>query len=167
MTKLTKRQDSDQPGHPTSLLRVFAVHMKKAWVLSYPTESTVKTLIRLGGCTVIVFVLSWGGLFVLNITLVTLIPLVNYIKSVLRYRVVEPPHDKTNNMNQNEMCVQRKLRSEARSRMRALDWARAEFKTAHLNDSSRSPNILLSIFFQFLMGSFMGIKQTLSIYYNF
>ena len=25
-------EDSDQPGHPPSLIRVFAVHMKKAWV---------------------------------------------------------------------------------------------------------------------------------------
>ena len=29
-------EDSDQPGHSSSLIRVFAVHMKKAWVLSYP-----------------------------------------------------------------------------------------------------------------------------------
>ena len=28
-------EDSDQPGHPTSLIRVFTVSMKKAWVLSY------------------------------------------------------------------------------------------------------------------------------------
>ena len=28
-------EDSDQPGHPPSLIRVFAVHMKKAWVLGY------------------------------------------------------------------------------------------------------------------------------------
>ena len=28
-------EDSDQPGHPPSLIRIFAVHMKKAWVLSY------------------------------------------------------------------------------------------------------------------------------------
>ena len=27
--------DSDQPGHPPTLIRVFAVRMKKAWVLSY------------------------------------------------------------------------------------------------------------------------------------
>ena len=25
-----------EPGHPPSLIRVFAVHVKKAWVLSYP-----------------------------------------------------------------------------------------------------------------------------------
>ena len=29
-------KDSDQPKHPSSLIRVFAVCMKKAWVLSYP-----------------------------------------------------------------------------------------------------------------------------------
>ena len=28
-------KDSDQPAHPPSPIRVFAVHMKKAWVLSY------------------------------------------------------------------------------------------------------------------------------------
>ena len=49
---------------------VFAVHMKKPWVLSYPV-SAQRTLIRLGGCPgwsesslgaqVILSVLSWGG----------------------------------------------------------------------------------------------------------
>ena len=29
-------EDSDQPGHPPSLIRVFAVRMKKTWVFSYP-----------------------------------------------------------------------------------------------------------------------------------
>ena len=52
-------EDSDQPGHPTSLIRVFAVRLKKAWVLSYPLSAQrrlwsdwadAKTLIRLGGC---------------------------------------------------------------------------------------------------------------------
>ena len=28
-------EDSDQPGYPPSLIRVFAVRMKKAWVFSY------------------------------------------------------------------------------------------------------------------------------------
>ena len=37
-------EDSDQLGHPPSLIRVFAVRMKKAWVLSI-----AKTLVRLGG----------------------------------------------------------------------------------------------------------------------
>ena len=32
-------EDSDQPGHPPSLIRVFTVHMKKAWVLSYPLSA--------------------------------------------------------------------------------------------------------------------------------
>ena len=32
-------KDSDQPGHPPSLIRVFAVCMKKAWVLSYPLSA--------------------------------------------------------------------------------------------------------------------------------
>ena len=32
-------KDSDQPGHPPSLIRVFAVHMKKPWVLSYPLSA--------------------------------------------------------------------------------------------------------------------------------
>ena len=32
-------ENSDQPGHPPSLIRVFAVRMKKAWVLSYPLSA--------------------------------------------------------------------------------------------------------------------------------
>ena len=42
-------EDSDQPGHPPSLMRVFAVRMKKAWALSYPMGAQWR-LIRLGGC---------------------------------------------------------------------------------------------------------------------
>ena len=42
-------EDSDKPGHLPSLIRVFAVNMKKHWVLSYPF-STLQRLIRLGGC---------------------------------------------------------------------------------------------------------------------
>ena len=38
---------SDQPGLPPSLIRVFAVRMKTAWVLSYPL-SAQRRLIRLG-----------------------------------------------------------------------------------------------------------------------
>ena len=59
---------------------------------------------------------------------------------------------------------------EARSRMRALDWALAGIKTALLNDSSRSPNILFSIcfffFFSISNGLRYGHKQTLSIFHN-
>ena len=32
-------EDSDQPRHPPSLIRVFAVHMKKTWVLIYPLST--------------------------------------------------------------------------------------------------------------------------------
>ena len=32
-------EDSDQPGHPPSLIRVFTVRMKKAGVLSYPLSA--------------------------------------------------------------------------------------------------------------------------------
>ena len=42
-------EDSDQPGHPPSLIRVFAVRMKKTSVLSYPL-SAQRRLIRLGKC---------------------------------------------------------------------------------------------------------------------
>ena len=37
-------EDSDQPGHPPSLIRVFAVRMKKGWNFSYPFERTAKAL---------------------------------------------------------------------------------------------------------------------------
>ena len=33
-------EDSDQPGRPPSLIRVFAVRMKKTWVLSYPLSAS-------------------------------------------------------------------------------------------------------------------------------
>ena len=32
-------EDSDQPGHLPSLIRVFAVRMKKVWVVSYPLSA--------------------------------------------------------------------------------------------------------------------------------
>ena len=32
-------EDSDQPGHLPNLIRVFAVRMKKAWVLGYPLNA--------------------------------------------------------------------------------------------------------------------------------
>ena len=32
-------EDSDQPGHPPSLIRVIPVRMKKPWVLSYPLSA--------------------------------------------------------------------------------------------------------------------------------
>ena len=33
-------EDSDQPGYPPSLIRAFAVRMKKAWILSYPLSAS-------------------------------------------------------------------------------------------------------------------------------
>ena len=42
-------EDSDQPGHPPSLIRVFAVRLKKARILSYPLSAR-RRLIRMGGC---------------------------------------------------------------------------------------------------------------------
>ena len=68
-------EDSDQPGHPPSLIRVFAVRMMKALTLSYPG----KTLIRLGGCPgwsesslgayAILLVLSRGGSVMFYVTM--------------------------------------------------------------------------------------------------
>ena len=63
-------EDSDQPRHPPSLMRIFSVHMKVVSVLSYP-YSAQRRLIRLDGCLgwsessldahAILLVLSWGG----------------------------------------------------------------------------------------------------------
>ena len=39
-------EDSDQPGHPPSLIRGFAVRTKKAWVLSYPLSAQRKLSLR-------------------------------------------------------------------------------------------------------------------------
>ena len=36
---IASSEDSNQPGHPPSLMRVFAVSMKKHWVLSYPLSA--------------------------------------------------------------------------------------------------------------------------------
>ena len=35
----TPSEDSDQPGHPSSLIKSFADRMKKAWVHSYPLSA--------------------------------------------------------------------------------------------------------------------------------
>ena len=35
-------KDSEQPGHSPSLIRVFTVHMKKAWVLSYSLSAQLR-----------------------------------------------------------------------------------------------------------------------------
>ena len=54
-------EDSDQPGHPPSLIRVFAVRMKKTWILSYPL-SAQRRLCVFAGRTATLLVLSRGGL---------------------------------------------------------------------------------------------------------
>ena len=53
-SECASREDSDKPGHLPSLIRVFAVRMKKPWALSYPL-STQWRLFRLGWCP------SWSG----------------------------------------------------------------------------------------------------------
>ena len=63
-------ESSDQPGHPSWLIRVFAVRMQIAWVLCYPLFAN-QILIRLGGSPgwsesslgahAVLFPLSWGG----------------------------------------------------------------------------------------------------------
>ena len=63
------REDSDQPGHPPSLIRVFAVRMKEAWVLSHPLSAQRRLWSdwadakgwseSLLGTHVILLVLSW------------------------------------------------------------------------------------------------------------
>ena len=63
-------EDSDQPGHPPGLIRVFAARMKKAWVLSYPLSvlrrlwsdwADAQADLVFAWRTVILLVLSWGG----------------------------------------------------------------------------------------------------------
>ena len=64
---------SDQPGHSPSLIRIFPVRMKKAWVLSYPLSAQRRLwsdwkMPRLiwvfAGRKDILLVLLWGGSFV-------------------------------------------------------------------------------------------------------
>ena len=55
-------EDSDQPGHSPSLIRVFAVRMKKAWFLTthwVHSEDSDQTESLLGA-HVSLLVLSWG-----------------------------------------------------------------------------------------------------------
>ena len=57
-------QDSDQPGHPPSLIRVLAVHFMDSL---RPKASSCGWMPRLiwvlAGCTVFLLVLSWGSSF--------------------------------------------------------------------------------------------------------
>ena len=56
-------EDSDQPGRPPSLIRVFAVRMKKQWVPSYPlsAQRMPSADLSLRWALVILLVLSCGG----------------------------------------------------------------------------------------------------------
>ena len=59
-------KDSDQPGHPPSLIRVFVVCLKKPWVHSYPLR--MPSLIWVyTGCTgyYIGFVMLWLNYFII------------------------------------------------------------------------------------------------------
>ena len=62
-------EDSNQPGHPPSLIRGFAVRMKKHWAHSEDSDQTGQ-MPRLSwvfaGRTVILLVLSWGGSYYLS-----------------------------------------------------------------------------------------------------
>ena len=42
-TQISLDQDSDQPGHPPNLIRIFAVRLMKARILKLPSKRTVKT----------------------------------------------------------------------------------------------------------------------------
>ena len=61
-------EDSNQPGHQPSLIRVLAVTMKKAWVLSYPLSAQWRLWSNWAsaGRTVILLVLSWSGSIILK-----------------------------------------------------------------------------------------------------
>ena len=63
-------EDSDQPGHPPSLISVVAVRMKKAWVLSYPlsaqrrlwsdwADAQADLSLRWRTCQFVGFVMRW------------------------------------------------------------------------------------------------------------
>ena len=70
--------DSDQPGHPPSLIRVFAVRIKKAWVFSYPlsaredsdqTGRMPRLILVFAGRILTLLVLSCRGSFVITRTM--------------------------------------------------------------------------------------------------
>ena len=89
------REDSDQPVHPPSLIRVFAVHIKKVLVLSYPLSELrrlwldwVDAQADLGyrwAHMPFLLVLSWVGLypcilFVLVCLFFLLMSMVDYVE---------------------------------------------------------------------------------------
>ena len=78
-------KDSDQPGHPPILIRVFAVRMNKPWALSYPLSAQRKlwsdwamTLFRLSRCP------GWS---VTHVILLTLSCCGSYLWRILQERL--------------------------------------------------------------------------------
>ena len=59
----TPSEDSDQHGHSPSLIRVFVVHMNKAWVLNYPLSAQwmPRLIWVFAGRTLTLLILSCGG----------------------------------------------------------------------------------------------------------
>ena len=89
-------EDSDQPGHPPSLIRVFAVRMKKCRGCPGWSESSLGSQ---SFCWFLL-VLSWGGSFCKWIT-----PMIQRIRTywnstdmTVAAHTNEPPRDKTNKM---------------------------------------------------------------------
>ena len=58
-------EDSDQPGHPPSLIRVFAVRMTNALATHWAHSEDSDQIWVFAWCTVILLALSWGGSFYL------------------------------------------------------------------------------------------------------
>ena len=61
-----RSKDSDQLGHPSSLIRVFTVCIKKAWVLSYLLSVQWRFWSDWAG-QMLLLVLSWGGSSINNL----------------------------------------------------------------------------------------------------
>ena len=115
-------EDSDQPGHPPSLIRVFAVHMKKPWVLSYPfntqrrlwsdwVDAQADLSLRWTHTHFVGFVMSWLKYFV------PWLPMEHPAKTLIfaghtNGSVGFVVYQLNNNKNQqNGKCAQRRLRS--------------------------------------------------------
>ena len=100
-------KDSDQPGHSPSLTRVFAVHMKKPWVLSYhwvhsgesdQTGRMPKLIWVFAGHTVTLLVLSCRGTYAV-VSFCMCLEKVDF-EIILKFIQVlfESPYEKTNKM---------------------------------------------------------------------
>ena len=63
-------EDSDQPVHPPSLIRVFVVRMKTPWVLSYPLSTQRRLIWVFTGRTSILLVLLWDSSMLENCTII-------------------------------------------------------------------------------------------------